>query len=128
MAKTIPAGFELLRGNLEITELQATTVSTRQTNIRTAVGQRLTVLTSFLSGSYKRSTMIAPLKSSDVDVFVVLHPQYYNASTPAGLLDKVRTVLLETYPNTPKISRNGQAVTVTFTDFTVDVVPVFYRK
>ncbi|BFU94374.1 MAG: hypothetical protein NTNFB02_10960 [Nitrospira sp.] len=128
MAKTITAGFEQLRANLEITGLQATTVSTRQTNIRTAVEQRLTVLTSFLSGSYKRSTMIAPLKSSDVDVFVVLDPQYFKAFTPAGLLDKVRTVLLETYPNTPKISRNGQAVTIIFTDFTVDVVPAFYRK
>ena len=128
MAKTITAGFEHLRANLEITGLQASTVSIRQTNVRAAVEQRLTVLTSFLSGSYKRSTMIAPLKSSDVDVFVILDPKYFKTFTPAGLLDKVRTVLLETYPNTPKISRNGQAVTIIFTDFTVDVVPGFYRK
>ena len=128
MAKTIIAGFEQLRANLEITGLQASTVSIRQTNVRAAVEQRLTVLTSFLSGSYRRSTMIAPLKSSDVDVFVILDPEYFKTFTPAGLLDKVRTVLLETYPNTPKISRNGQAVTIIFTDFTVDVVPGFHRK
>ncbi len=46
----------------------------------------------------------------------------------AALLDKVRRVLLKTYPKTPKISRNGQAVTITFTDFLVDVVPAFNRR
>jgi len=128
MAKTIKAGFAQLRSNLEITTLQASTVSTRQTNVRAAVERRLKVLTSFLSGSYKRSTMIAPLKSADVDIFIILYPEYFSEFTPAGLLDKLRRVLLETYPTTPKISRNGQAVTITFTDFTVDVVPGFNRN
>lgn len=31
-----------------------------------------TTLDSFLSGSYRRSTMIAPLAQADVDIFVVL--------------------------------------------------------
>lgn len=128
MARTITAAFAELRSNLEITDLQASTVSTRQTAARQAVERRLTVLTSFLSGSYKRSTMIAPLKSADIDAFVILDPSYFSKFTPAGLLDKVRSVLLETYPRTPKISQNGQAVTITFTDFTVDVVPGFHRK
>ncbi|MBI1816260.1 MAG: nucleotidyltransferase [Deltaproteobacteria bacterium] len=128
MARAIAAGFAQLRSNLEITGLQASTVSTRQTNVRAAVERRLTVLTSFLSGSYQRSTMIAPLKSADIDIFVILDPEYFSKFTPAGLLDKVRTILLETYPETPKISRNGQAVTITFTDFTVDVVPGFHRR
>jgi len=128
MARTIAAGFAQLRSNLEITNLQASTVSTRQSSVRAAVERRLTVLTSFLSGSYKRSTMIAPLKSSDLDIFVILDSEYFSKFTPAGLLDKLRSVLLETYPDTPKISRNGQAVTITFSDFTVDVVPAFHRK
>jgi hypothetical protein len=52
---------------------------------------------------------------------------YYEKYKPAALLDRVRTVLLKTYPTTPKISRNGQAVTISFTDFEVDVVPCFNR-
>ena len=44
------------------------------------------------------------------------------------MIDKVRKSLLKTYTKTPKISRNGQAVTITFTDFVVDVVPAFNRQ
>jgi hypothetical protein len=128
MATSISSAFDQLRRNLEITGLQSSTVSTRQENVREAVGRRLTVLSSFLTGSYKRATLIAPLKESDIDVMVILSSEYFKDFNPAGLLDKVRAVLLETYPSTPKISRNGQAVTITFTDFTVDVVPGFHRK
>lgn len=128
MATTIAASFTKLRQNLEITDLQGSTVSTRQTNVRKAVEKDFTILKSFLTGSYKRSTMIAPLNQADIDIFVVLGPSYYNASKPAALLDSVRATLLKTYPETPSISRNGQAVTISFTDFKVDVVPAFNRK
>jgi len=128
MARTIAASFEQLKTNLEITTLQQSTVSTRQLNVRDAVARRMTVLDSFVTGSYRRHTMIAPLSAADVDVFVILDPRYYKAAGGcAALLDHVRTALLETYTRTPRISRNGQAVTVTFTDFVVDVVPAFYR-
>ncbi len=127
MATTIQGGFEQLRANLEITGLQSSTVSTRQTNVRDAVERGFKVLTSFLAGSYARSTMIGPLKGADVDIFVVLDPKYHSENTPAGLLQKVRDALKQTYPTTPSISPNGQAVTITFTDFQVDVVPAFYR-
>lgn len=128
MAITIKAGFDKLKENLEITTLQSSTVSTRQQNVREAVQKEFTVINSFLAGSYARSTMIAPLKDSDVDIFVVLDPSYFSKYTPASLLDRLRTVLLRTYLTTPKISRNGQAVTITFKDFVVDVVPAFNRK
>ncbi|MDA8027299.1 MAG: CBASS oligonucleotide cyclase [Actinomycetota bacterium] len=128
MAATITASFTKLRQNLEITDLQASTVSTRQTNVRKAVEKDFTVLKSFLTGSYKRSTMIAPLKEADVDICVVLDASYFKSDGQASLLDKVRTTLLKTYPDTPKISRNGHAVTISFTDFKVDVVPAFNRK
>lgn len=128
MATTVSAGFNLLKSNLEITGLQKTTVSQRQQNVRDAVAKDLSVLNSFVTGSYARYTMIAPLKDADIDIFVVLDPSYFNTYTPASLLDKVRATLIKTYPKTPKISRNGQAVTITFTDFLVDVVPSFYRN
>lgn len=128
MATTIKQGFEILKQNLEITDLQAGTVSTRQQNVRDAVVSELSVHEDFLTGSYKRNTMIAPLSEADIDIFVVLDSKYYDTNGQANLLDRVKRVLKNTYPKTPKISRNGQAVTITFTDFKVDVVPAFYRN
>lgn len=128
MARTITQGFDQLRQNLEITDLQGETVSTRQQSVRSALDDGLTVLETFLTGSYRRSTMIAPLKEADVDIVAVMDPSYYQWDGQASLLDKVKRVLLKRYPTTPKISRDGQAVTITFTDFCVDVVPAFNRQ
>lgn len=134
MATTIPSAFQKLKENLEITGLQKSTVSTRQNNIREVVESDLTVNESFLTGSYSRCTMIAPLKEADIDVFIVLHSKYFHHYNngqnggQAGLLDLVKRTLRKTYTKTPDISRNGQAVTIQFTDFMVDVVPGFHRK
>jgi hypothetical protein len=127
MATTIQASFAALKSNVEITGLQQSTVSTRQQNVRAAVARRLAVTDSFVTGSYRRHTMISPLQTADIDVFVVLDDSYFAADGYATVLDRLRNVLRETYPSTPRISRNGQAVTVTFTDFVVDVVPAFDR-
>jgi hypothetical protein len=78
--------------------------------------------------------MIAPLKEADVDIFIVLDPKYFyhydngQNGGQAGLLDLVKRTLRKTYTRTPDISRNGQAVTIRFEDFIVDVVPGFNRK
>lgn len=95
MPSTVAAGFAGLRTNLEITDLQAKTVSTRQNSVRDAVGAELSVLDSFLVGSYGKDTMIGPLKDADIDIFVVLSADYFKQYRPAALLDKLRTVLLE---------------------------------
>lgn len=128
MATTITGAFDTFKTRLEITDLQTTTVSTRQKNVREAVEKRLTVLDSFLTGSYSRSTMIAPLAEADIDIFTVLAASYYSSDGQAALLDRIKRVLKETYPKTPNISRSGQAVTISFTDFKVDVVPAFHRR
>lgn len=128
MARTIAQSFRDLCSNLEITDLQQSTVSTRQNNVRDAMNKGFVVLDDFLTGSYSRSTLIAPLSEADIDVFVVLDPKYYSIDGQASLLDSVKRTLKLTYPKSPSISRNGQAVTITFTDFTVDVVPSFYRE
>jgi hypothetical protein len=134
MAITIQNSFLKFRENLNITSIQGETVSTRQRNVRAAVENGLTVIDSFLTGSYSRSTMIAPLKEADVDIFIVLDPSYFHHYTngqnggQAGLLDRVKAVLKRTYPDTPDVSRNGMAVTIRFTDFVVDVVPGFNRQ
>lgn len=134
MAITINESFIQFKRNLEITELQSSVVSTRQNSVRSAVDKNMGVLNSFLTGSYKRSTMIAPLHDADIDVFVVLENRYFNHydkgqnGGQAGLLDLLRRTLLRTYTKTPHIARDGQAVTIHFSDFLVDVVPGFNRS
>lgn len=133
MATTIQESFGKFKSNLEITGLQRTTVSSRQQNVRDAVSEELDVSDSFLTGSYSRHTMIAPLKDADIDILVILDNKYYHHYNgqnggQAGLLDLLKRALKRTYPKTPDISRNGQAVTITFDDFIVDVVPAFYRS
>jgi hypothetical protein len=134
MATTIPQSFLKFRQNLEISAIQASTVSTRQSNIRKILENGLEVESSFLTGSYQRNTMIAPLKKADIDIFFVLDSKYFYNYTDgknggqAGLLDLVKRTLRRTYTETPDISRDGQAVTIQFTDFMVDVVPGFRRE
>jgi len=133
MATTIEGAFREFKTNIEISGLQRTTFSSRQQNVREAVSKDLTVTDSFLTGSYSRSTLIAPLKEADVDIFIVLDNKYFyhydgQNGGQGGLLDLLKRALKKTYTKTPDISRNGQAVTITFTDFMVDVVPAFYRK
>jgi hypothetical protein len=134
MATTIAQSFLKLKENLEITGLQAATVSTRQQTVREAMEADIAVLDSFLTGSYSRSTMIAPLKDADIDIFIVLEAKYFHHYNngqnggQAGLLDLVKRTLRKTYTRTPDISRNGQAVTIRFEDFTVDVDPGFQRQ
>lgn len=128
MPRTIAQGFETFRSNLEITDLQEETVSVRQQSVRAAVAEGLNVIDDFLTGSYKRSTMIAPLKRADVDVFIVLSSTHYNPSGQRELLEATRTALRRRYPKTPEIHPDGQAVTIEFEDFKVDVVPGFNRQ
>lgn len=133
MTTTIESAFREFKSNLEITGLQKTTVSSRQQSVRDAVSKELSVSDSFLAGSYSRSTMIAPLKEADVDIFIIIDNEYFyhydgKNGGQAGLLDLLKRALKRTYTKTPDISRNGQAVTITFTDFIVDVVPAFDRK
>ncbi len=117
-------GFEELRSRLELTGLQEKTVATRQSNVRDAVARQLTVVDDFLTGSYRRHTMIGPLQEADVDIVVVLDRSYKDRGARA-VLELVKQALLDEYRKGTKISRNGQAVTITFTDFVVDVVPAF---
>ena len=128
MATTVAEGFDILKSNVRITDLQEAVVSRRQQNVREVMASELNVLDSFLAGSYRRNTMIAPLAEADVDIFIVLDPEYFARDGETVLLDRARRVLRRTFTRTPEISRNGQAVTITFNDFVVDVVPSFNRK
>lgn len=134
MARTIIDSFSQFKSNLEITDLQSSVVSIRQNSVKEVVEEGMEVTNSFLTGSYKRNTMIAPLKEADIDIFVVLANKYYHNYNngqnggQAGLLDLLRRTLLRTYTRTPHIARDGQAVTIHFNDFLVDVVPGFHAQ
>src|SRR5260370_2628679 len=130
VAKTIVQGFQELRSRLEITNLQSSAVSKRHQRIREILKKELPVLEDdgdFLTGSYVRNTMIAPIKDADIDIFFVLDRSYYYDNDQASLLNKVKSTLKKVYPQTTDISRDGQAVTISFHDFRVDVVPAFHR-
>lgn len=114
--------FVGFRRNLEITDLQERVAAVRQERVRAAVARGLTVQDSFLTGSYRRRTMIGPLRA-DVDIVTVLD-RIYRRRGPRAVLDLVKSTLQEEYPSS-RVSRNGQAVTIRFSDFTVDVVPAF---
>lgn len=130
MARTVTQAFADFKTNLEITTLQGSTVSTRQRNVRLNIAKELTVADDFLTGSYQRSTMIAPLRDADVDVFIVLDSSYYSAQPtgPANVLARVKRAIDKSYSETTESSRNGQAITIKFSDFKVDVVPAFNRQ
>jgi hypothetical protein len=133
MPFTITDSFQRFKSNLEITDPQTTTVSIRQQAIRKVLTNDFQIIDDFLTGSYARSTMISPLSEADIDIFICLHPSYFNTFNgsnggPAGLLDRVKNSLRKTYTTTPSMSRNGQAVTIRFSDFVVDVVVGFKRN
>ena len=58
--------------------------------MRDALARGFTVLESFLTGSYARSTMIAPLKDADIDIFIVLDaPSLPQASAELAACDSM---------------------------------------
>jgi hypothetical protein len=63
------------------------------------------------------------MQEADVDIMVVLDGGCRRRG-PRAVLDLVKDTLREQY-QTSQISRNRQAVTIRFSDFTVDVVPAF---
>jgi predicted nucleotidyltransferase len=96
---TVAKAFEILRERLEITPLQLSTVSKRHERVRAVLRKELPVLDGgdYLTGSYMRRTMIAPLKEADIDIFIVLDEKYRYDYNPASLLDKVKYVLKKEY-------------------------------
>jgi tRNA nucleotidyltransferase (CCA-adding enzyme) len=69
--------FQKFKKNLEITDLQTNIVSKRQKNVRCVIERYIEIKDSFLTGSYVRNTMIAPLSDADIDIFFVLDPSFY---------------------------------------------------
>jgi len=93
--------FENFRGRVEPTEAEKSGISASHNKIRDILDNstEITVVDSFLTGSYARQTMIRPLK--DVDFFVQMYYRVHKNDTPLVLLNKIRKVLSKAYPLSP---------------------------
>src|SRR6266568_6492502 len=105
VAKTVNQGFQELRQRLEITDLQATDMAERQQRVREAVKKGLLVVDDFLTGSYMRNTMIAPLKEADIDIFIVLDGSLFDEYKPASLLLTFRLFKAKGSPGLPETAQ-----------------------
>jgi len=86
----------------------------------------------FLTGSYRRHTMIRPPK--DVDLFIVLDSGEYQDSelndliTPKALIGKLKKALEKIFEDDSKVTVEEQrhSVTVVYNEnFSIDVIPAF---
>lgn len=82
---------------------------------------------SFLTGSYKRGTIIRPPK--DVDFFNVLKEDDYKNFTPSEALNILYAALTDIYPDKEaagEIRPQTHSITVVYSDtFSIDVIPAF---
>ena len=127
--------FRKFRSNLELTQKEQDSASSRQKEIRALMDELFKIADDFLTGSYRRWTKTKPLK--DVDIFCVFHdderPKYRNDKAPSVVLGDVEKVLAKKY-GAGNVSRQRRAVMVEFTDsadeervMSFDVVPAFTK-
>ena len=127
MATTVLTAFSLFKTRLEATAIQTITASQRHQAVRRHLNDAFAVDHSLLIGSYIRDTACRPLK--DIDLMVILNKAQYEITYrrrqgPYALLTDVKRALATAYPKT-RIRIDGQAVTMRFSEFTLDVVPAF---
>lgn len=79
--------FDQLRQNIELTQNQMDRIKTSHSSLRAAIENLSYVESTFLTGSYKKSTMIRP--PNDVDIFVVLKADQASLQ-PQTVLDKLK--------------------------------------
>jgi hypothetical protein len=132
---TANEAFRKFRSNLELTQKEQDSASSRQKEIRGLMDESFAIEHDFLTGSYRRWTKTKPLK--DVDIFCVFHEyeraRYRDGKRPAVVLGDVEKVLAKKY-GSANVSAQRRAVTVEFTDSTdeervmsFDVVPAGFR-
>ncbi|EGQ7826049.1 nucleotidyltransferase domain-containing protein [Vibrio parahaemolyticus] len=112
--------FEIFRENIELTQTQKEKIISSHTHLRERNLQPLFyVKESFLTGSYKRNTMIRP--PSDVDAFVVINKSTYE-TTPNAILAQLKRDLNGCYLNSI-IRRDKPCVTLDFNHCKIELTP-----
>ncbi|GEL74733.1 nucleotidyltransferase domain-containing protein [Myxococcus virescens] len=124
---SVGEALERFISSLELTEGQRDEVSRQQTLVREALSRRLGGCeTSFLSGSYSRSTAIRPLH--DIDIFTVVgRASSTPPEPPDAALKRVRQALHETWPNKelPILQQHSVHLEFTTSGIEFDVVPAY---
>ena len=127
--------FSELLQNLALTSGQQSDGATKHHGVRKCLNRHYynsssETANSRLIGSWAKSTEIRPPR--DIDVLFVLPDSVFvrYQSRPGNkqsqLLQEVRGVLKDTYPNT-KLRADGQVVLVPFSSYAVEVIPAFTR-
>lgn len=125
--------FEQFHRNLSLTLLQQQDANTKYAGVvgclnRRYYGTASTTDNSFVVGSWGKSTYIRPPR--DIDLYFLLpvnvHSRFqvYFGNRQSALLQEVKDVLAETYPDTD-MRGDGQVVMVKFDSFDVEVAPAF---
>jgi hypothetical protein len=126
----VDQAFREYRSNLEITDRQETLVSQRRAGVVRSLRKELKLhpSESLLIGSYDRHTLTRYLHEGDVDVMVILnYGAHRDWDSPAGTvaaLDRFKRILDTAYPGTTTY-RDRNCITMSFSEFRLDVVPAF---
>ncbi len=117
----LPSKFETFRKNIELTDSQRTKIQSSHIHLREKILQPLNYVShTFLTGSYKKKTLIKP--ANDIDAFVVLSGYDQYDITPNSILNKLKNDLQSSYPNS-KIKQNKPCVVIEFNHITFELTP-----
>jgi len=132
---TINEYFENLldRVNLKIEDSEREFIEKKQNGLREALRAKLDLKDDFLTGSYRRHTIIKPKKEDekfDVDVFVAFDKEKYDEKELAELRELVTSALSEIKGEKPELGITSvndtqrRSVCVEFgNNFSIDIVP-----
>ena len=128
---TVIKSFETMLSRLEPTSIQKAAIKTTRETIDSVLYNAPKVFlakgtqSSFLTGSYKRNTLIKPIK--DIDLYMMVHFSFHaDGKKPILVLREMARALRNRYKRT-RIRVDSPCVVVSFTDYKFEVVPaVFY--
>jgi predicted nucleotidyltransferase len=117
----LPTKFDNFRKKIELTDNQRDKIKTSHKHLREKILQPLDYIShTFLTGSYKKKTLINP--ANDIDVFVVLNGYSKYDITPNAILNKLKKDLKIRYPNTT-IKQDKPCIVIDFNHVTFELTP-----
>lgn len=117
----LPTKFDNFRKKIELTDNQRDKIKTSHKHLRENILQPLDYIShTFLTGSYKKKTLINP--ANDIDVFVVLSGYSQYDITPNAILNKLKKDLKSRYPNTT-IKQDKPCIVIEFNHVLFELTP-----
>ena len=95
---TVEAGFEELAKAIEPSILDYTSVNRCRDQVQDYLGQFISSFTIDLPGAFARTTMVAPLNESTIDMLVLFNIEHSERFHPVELLKKLHVTLEAEYP------------------------------